>query len=143
MGTYTIYTVFNKSFEQLSELTTFRTGDEIYDALFDKSESECVNVIQHRDQVIPKIDGAIWMHFETCPSEMKRILSQQEYSSEKISTSDQSLSFTNSEYMKWFNPKFLGDSVIIYEYSSYVSRNIQTIWSNLDSTEVFVRDIYD
>lgn len=142
-GTYTIHTVFDKSYGKLSEITKFRNGDEIYNALFGKAESECVNVIQHRDQIIPKIDGAIWMHFETCPSEMKRILSQQDYSSEKISTSDKSLSFTDSEYMKWFNPKFLGDTVIIYEYSKGDSGNIQTIWSNLDSTEVFLKDIYD
>lgn len=142
-GTYTISFVFTKSFNKLSEITPFRNGNEIYDALFDSRENQCVNVIQYRDQVIPKIDGAIWMHFETCPNEMKRILSKKEFQQKKLSTKEKSFSVSESENMKWFNPRFLGDTVLVFEYSSEDSRIIQTIWSNTDSTEVFVRDIYD
>jgi hypothetical protein len=32
---------------------------------------------------------------------------------------------------------------MVYEYSTNDRKNIQTIWTNLDSTKVFVRDIFD
>ncbi|MBC7412521.1 MAG: hypothetical protein H7331_08735 [Bacteroidia bacterium] len=39
--------------------------------------------------------------------------------------------------------KVQGDTIIVYEYSTNNSKNIQTIWTNLDSTKVFIRDIFD
>jgi hypothetical protein len=120
-----------------------RTGEEIYEALFGKQKTNCVSILNYQDQIIPKIDYAIWLQFETCPEELKRILSKHEFSGSKVSTDKWNGKAPYGETIKWFNPKTLGDSIMVYEYSSDDRRNIQTIWANLDSTKVFVRDIFD
>ncbi len=120
-----------------------RTGDEIYEALFGKRETDCVEILHHQDQVIPKIDDAIWLHFETCPEELKRVLSRHKYRAEKLSTDKWSEKIPHNEALKWFTPTLLGDTIMVYEYVSDDYRNIQTIWTTLDSTKVFVRDIFD
>lgn len=133
----------SKSYNRFAETLKPRSGDEIYDALFEQRETNCVKILNYQDQVVPKIDYAIWLEFETCPQELKRILSQYEFTTEKRSTTkwDPTISFGKS--LEWFKPKTLGDNIIIYEYSSDDGRRIQTIWANLDSTKVFVRDVLD
>jgi len=127
---------FPKAFEP-------RTGDEIYDALFDKRKTDCIEVLNYQDQVVPKIDYAIWLHFKTCPEELKRILTKHDFSVEKLTAENRSEKIPVEEWLEWFAPITLGDTIIVYEYSSQDYRNIQTIWSKNDSTEVFVRDIFD
>ena len=83
-GGYSIYVLANKTYHALQP----RTGEEIYAALFGKPASKCVKVLNYQDQVVPKIDYAIWLHFKTCPDEMRRILSQKNYAFEKISAKD-------------------------------------------------------
>jgi hypothetical protein len=140
---WTGFQLINKSYNKIKETFKPRTGDEIYDALFDKRQTNCIKILHHIDQVIPKIDYAIWLHLETCPKELKRILSRHTFMVEKLPTTNQSLKITYDKTMSWFNPKTLGDSLIIYEYATEDRRNIQTIWSNFDSTTIFVRDIFD
>lgn len=136
--------VFNVLFYiKVRETFRSRTGEEIYEALFGKQKNNCVAILNYQDQIIPKIDYAIWLQFETCPEELKRILSKHEFSEGKVSTDKWDGKIPYGETIKWFNPKTLGDTIMVYEYSSDDSRNIQTIWANLDSTKVFVRDIFD
>lgn len=139
----TVFKVVNKSYHKVTEALKPRTGDEIYDSLFGTRQTKCVSVLNSQDQVVPKIDAAILLHFKTCPAELKRILAQHKFGVEKLSTSKWNQKVPYGENIKWFNPNKLGDTIMVYEYSSDNSRNIQTIWSNLDSTEVFVRDIFD
>ena len=87
MAGWTGYQFVTKSYKKVADILKPRTDDEIYNALFGKRKFDCVNVLNKQDQVIPKIDYAIWLQFETCPEELKRILSQHEFTSEKISTS--------------------------------------------------------
>lgn len=133
----------SKTYEKLTKTLIPRTGDEIYDALFDKRETDCVKIINFQDQVIPKVDIAIWLKFETCPAEFKRILSLHEFSVEKYSKAELQKEIITSETLEWFIPTTLGDTIIVYGYATSDRRNIQTIWSNIDSTKVFVRDILD
>jgi hypothetical protein len=133
----------SKTYNKVTETLRPRTGDEIYDALFDKRQTDCIKILKYQDQVVPKIDYAIWLHFETCPDELKRILSKHPFSSEKRSTAKWDGKIPYGEALDWFNPRTLGDTIMVYEYSSNDNKNIQTIWTNLDSTEVFVRDIFD
>lgn len=140
---WTAYSIINKTSDKLADTFKPRTGDEIYDALFKKRETDCVEVLNYQDQIIPKIDYAIWLHFKCCPMELERILTQHHFKKEKHSTQKWSDKTPFSENVAWFNPAALGDSIIVYEYTSKDYKNIQTIWTNLDSTEVFVRDIYD
>ena len=140
---WTGYKVVTKSYEKVTGTLKPRTGDEIYDALFGKRKFDCVKVLNKQDQVVPKIDYAIWLQFETCPEELKRILSRHEFKSEKLSTQSWNGKIPYGETLVWFNPTTLGDTIMVYEYSTYDNRNIQTIWTSLDSTKVFVRDILD
>lgn len=140
---WTGFKFVNKSYNKVAENLRPRTGDEIYDALFDKRQIDCIKILNYQDQIVPKIDYAIWLHFETCPSELKRILSRHEFSTEKLPTKEWNGKIPYGETLDWFNPTTLGDTIMVYEYSTNDSRNIQTIWTNLDSTKVFVRDILD
>jgi hypothetical protein len=130
---------FKKSYYFIYETVKPRSGDEIYDAIFDKRSSNCVKVINFQDQIIPKIDIAIRLHIKTCPEELNRILRRQLYT--KKTTIDDLI--PSDKTVTWFNPSKLGDTLLIFEYSTADKRNIQTIWSNIDSTEIYVRDIFD
>lgn len=140
---WTGFKFVSKTYNKVAETLRPRTGDEIYDALFDKRQTDCIKILNFQDQVVPKIDYAIWLHFETCPDELKRILSKHEFITEKLSTAKWDGKIPYSETLDWFNPTTLGDTIMVYEYSTNDSKNIQTIWTNLDSTKVFVRDIFD
>ncbi len=137
------YKLITKSYNKISEALKPRTGDEVYDGLFGKRKSACVKILNHQDQVIPKIDYAIWLYFETCPEELKRILSRHEFNAEKLATKDWDGKVPYGETLYWFNPTVLGDTIMVFEYSTNDRRNIQTIWASMDSSKVFARDILD
>jgi hypothetical protein len=140
---WTGYKAVSKVYDKVADTFKIRTGDEIYDALFDKRKRSCIKILNYQDQVIPKIDYAIWLHFKTCPKELERILSKHYFDAEKISTDNWNGKIPLEENLEWFNPTIFGDTIMVYEYSPSNNRNIKTIWTNLDSTEVFVRDILD
>ncbi len=140
---WSCYQFLSKSYQNVKEVITPRTGDEIYDTLFDTRKSNCVQILQYQDQVIPKIDYAIWLHFRTCPSELKRILSKHRFSKEVVTSPSTSLSIPQYKNIKWFNPLSLGDTILIYEYVNERRSNIQTIFTTPQGNEVFVRDIFD
>ena len=140
---WTCFKFVTKSYYKVADTLKPRSGNEIYDALFGKRQSYCVKILNYQDQVIPKIDYAIWLHFETCPDELKRILARHEFTSEKLSTKNWDAKIPDGETMDWFNPTTLGDTIMVFEYSTNTNKNIQTIWTSLDSTKVFCRDIYD
>jgi hypothetical protein len=140
---WTGFEFVTKFYNKVADTLKPRNGDEIYDALFGKRQTECVKVLNHQDQVVPKIDYAIWLHFETCPKELKRILSRHEFSGGKVATNGWDGKIPFGETLDWFKPTTLGDIILVYEYSTENSRNIQTIWASVDSTKVFCRDILD
>lgn len=55
----------------------------------------------------------------------------------------QKIPYAESQYLSWFVPQNLGDTVCVHEWSADNLKNTQTIWFKMDSTEVFVRDILD
>ena len=61
-----------------------REGDEIYETVFKGPKPDCVRIISFKDARIPVIDNDIRLHFHTCPQEMTRILSLEEYEKEKL-----------------------------------------------------------
>ena len=142
-STWTGYKFVSKAYDKVTDTFKIRTGDEIYDALFDKRKRSCIKILNYQDQVIPKIDYAIWLHFKTCPKELERILSKHNFEAEKLSSDNWNGKIPLVETLEWFNPTTLGDTIIVYEYSHSNNRNIKTLWTNTDSTEVFVRDILD
>ena len=124
---------FKKTFEP-------RTDEEIYQALFDKPIENCVKMKGTQDQVVPKIDIAIFLHFETCPDEFKRILAKREFTKKvQITKNWRDNGVTNPV---WFKPELLGDKILIYE-SLDKRANGQIFYSNMSNTEVYCMDIYD
>ena len=123
---WTGFKFVTKSYTRVTDTLRPRNGDEIYDALFGKRKTNCVKVLNYQDQVVPKIDYAIWLHFETCPEELKRILSQHKLSGEKVPTNGWDGKIPYGETLDWFKPTNLGDTILVYEYSTDNSKNIQT-----------------
>ncbi|POS00544.1 hypothetical protein Q361_1682 [Flavobacterium croceum DSM 17960] len=139
---WTGFKFVSKTYNKVTETLRPRTGDEIYDALFDKRKTDCIKILNFQDQVVPKIDYAIWLHFETCPDELKRILSLHDFKTEIVSTkgwnTDGPLANEN-----WFKPETLGDSILVFTYNKDEYGNGQYIYSSIDSTKVFLKDILD
>lgn len=139
---WTAYLFLAKSYESVKGIFEPRTGEEIYEALFGKTDNKCLTVIKSQDQVVPKIDYAIWLHFKTCPDELKRVLQLHSFQFEKQS-SKAIHADSPSENDKWFKPENLGDSVLIFKYKKDEYGNGQTLYSSLDSTEVYCVDVLD
>ncbi len=137
----------NKSIHKISKILEPRSGNEIYDELLGKREHNCVKILNSQDQVIPKIDYAIWLEFETCSEEFDRIIKGHDFSENEIiitpKNKDWLIPLANTDNLKWFNPKSLGDTITVYEYASENNKNIQTIWTNRFKAKVFLRDISD
>jgi hypothetical protein len=140
---WTVYKFLVKSYDKVSDIIKPRTGIEIYSALFGKPDPNCVKVLNYQDQIIPRMDFAIILQFETCPMEFKRILSRREFRLEKLPTKDSFEDIPLGVRLDWFRPKTLGDTILVFERASEDGRNIQTFWASLDSTTVFCRDIAD
>lgn len=132
----------SKSYNKVTKTFRPRTGDEIYDALFGQRQTNCIKVLNYQDQVVPKIDYAIWLHFDTCPQELKRILEAHNFTLERKATKG-----WHSEgplaNQDWFKPESLGDTILVFKYAKDEYGNGQTIYSSLDSTKAFCVDILD
>lgn len=128
------------SYQGITNFFKPRTGEEIYTGLFDKKQPDCVKIISYMDAVIPKMDDAIWLYFETCPEELKRILAGNNFISGKIASADVSGEIPDST---WITPDSFGDTVLIYNYFSDDNHNFKTIWASMDSTKVIYRDVMD
>lgn len=140
-GGLTIYKTVTKVRAKVTEVCKPRTGEEIYAALFGKPDTACVQILHSQDQKIPRIDYAIWLHFKTCPDELHRILSSHPFEKEKISTEDLYVSQPSAN-TNWFQPELMGDSIYVYESNDEYS-NGQTIYTNLEETEVYCKDADD
>ena len=139
---WTIYLFGSKSYNRVADMLKPRTGEEIYTALFGKAEDKCVKVLNYQDQVVPKIDYAIWLHFETCPDELIRILQRHNFQTDKQATKGWQTDGPSANE-KWFKPESLGDSVLVFKYNKDEFGNGQTIYSSLDSTRAFCIDVLD
>ena len=137
-SSWTFYLAVNKSYHRVTETLKPRSGKEIYTALFGKAQNDCVKVLNHQDQVIPKVDFAIWLHVEICPTELMRILKLHEFTGNIVSSVD-----LGARGPSWFKPQTLGDSILIFVYNKDAFGNGQTIYSSHDSTEIFCKDVWD
>jgi hypothetical protein len=140
---WTLHSAGAKAIAKIAQMSKPRTGEEIYAALFDKPSYDCVKVLDFKDQIVPKIDVAIFLHFETCPNELKRILARHEFASGTGPTKSWTAKIPYAEEISWFTPQAKGDTIMVYEFSTNHNKNIQTIWASKDSTKVFCRDIAD
>jgi hypothetical protein len=140
-GLFASYKFFYKSYVKISDSFKPRSGEEIYAALFDGNPNECTNVLEKQDQVVPKIDVAIYLHFKTCPEEIKRIIAQHEFEYTKLSTKD--FSITKESGVGWFKPEILGDSILVYYFKKDELGNCQMLYVSTKMDEVFCKDVWD
>jgi hypothetical protein len=93
-----------------------RSGSEIYEALFGARQQNCVQVINKKDQVVPRLDCCIWLEFKSCPTELRRIIAQGEYRKSVMAAKDSTSYIPNySPRPEWFRPAVLGDSIVIWQ----------------------------
>lgn len=139
-GAFGGYLFVTKAIDIFQEIARPRTGMEIYEGLFESPQTACVEVLHHQDQVAPVLDDALWLHVKTCPEEIERILGQQPYSSSKKTTE-----FWNNmgplANEQWYKPELLGDTVWAFQHEQGRLDTEQIIYTNLDSTEAYIKDI--
>ena len=143
LGITTGYKVVTKSYKKIAGIVGPRSGEEIYNALFGAASNECLEILNYQDQVVPKVDYAIWLHFKTCPEECSRILSEFDYSRTQLGPGNRDLGIPSDVNIDWWNPRGLGDTLFVYEYEIRQGKNTRTLWVSMDSTEVYCRDILD
>lgn len=143
VGGWAGYRALRKTYHAATSAFRPRTGTEIYKALFGAAPYGCVQVLKYQDQVVPKIDYAIWLHYRNCPIELRRVLARHQFTRERVATAGKLAYVPYGEIISWFNPRIIGDTVLVYEYATANGRNVQTFWTSLDSTDVFCRDIAD
>lgn len=134
-------TAIYKTMSKATDMLEPRSGKEIYMALFGKPAADCLKIIHFQDQVIPKIDYAIWLHVETCPEEVDRILLQRNYTHTTIASEEVSTSQPEAN-QKWFTPEVMGDSIELFRALDEYG-NGQEVYCNKDYTEMFIIDILD
>ena len=117
-----------------------KNGTEVYSTLFKKPNENCIEIINLKDQIIPKIDCCIWMEVKLCPAELHRIANQKKYKETRYSKQD-SLIFlgTFTEKPEWWTPQVLGDSLIKLNIR-FDAENEQTLFFDKDSSHVFLCD---
>lgn len=131
------YDSVSRALSRFSDKLEPRKGVGIYRALFNDTLSDCVEIINYQDQIIPKIDYAILLHFETCKDELRRITSLRDFESKKVLGSS-----INESNNGWFQPRKLSDSVVVFSsFDEY--GNGQILYVSIDSSEVYCKDIYD
>lgn len=141
-GAWTIYIFTSKAFDKVRNITLSnpfkaRTGNEIYEALFEAPAQNCVRVINNKDQIVPRLDCCIWLEFTTCPPELRRIIAQHPYKSTAYAPD-------YSPKPAWFKPELLGDSAIAVRHFNPDNPNRdQVLLFSKDSTHAFYCDMAD
>lgn len=144
LGSYSVYLVASKSLDKVCQNLKPRTGEQVYKGLFGENTSTCLKVVNYQDQVVPRLDVAIWLQAETCPAECNRILSEFNYGGGELITSGiETRDIPLADYVNWFNPYSMGDTILVFEHEFGYRTNIRTLWISKDSTIMYCRDILD
>ena len=131
--------MISKSANFISKALESRSGLEVYQEVFGKSDSDCSKILHYQDKEIPIIDFAIVLHFTTCAGELERILKAHDFSKSHISTSNWDGNISTGVELDWLIPREMGDTIVVYEYSTFDNQYVKTIWTSMDGTEVYCR----
>ena len=115
-----------------------RGGHEIYHALFGDPEVDCVKIVSYADGSVPVLDGDIFLHFYTCPAELKRILAKDNYSVTKEWGSQRQVFVSPPA---WFDLRQLGDTILRFTNFDEHPREVQEFFISADSTNVFYMNL--
>ena len=116
-----------------------RSGVDIYVAMFGNSLNNCLKIIDKEEHSIPILDDGIYLHFKTCPPDVKRILSLHTYTCQ-IRTR---MTPSTNDGVKWFKPETLGDSVIDCFGDKSTNTDYETFYISKDSTEVYYNNYHN
>ena len=140
-GGYAMYLTLSKTSNKLQSVLKPRDGIAIYRALFGSSELNCVEILDRQDQIVPRLDVGIFLHFRTCESEIKRIVKKAELTARGVLSNEQT-SIGQSE-PSWFQPILLGDSVFVWKYSRETGNNWRALYVDKNMSEAYYSDIAD
>lgn len=132
-----MYRLAERSVDELRNLATPRTGEQIYDALFGPATDACVRIIAFDDAVIPKLDNVIHLHAYTCPAEVRRILASATY------TADSTAAYAADDSPARFATALLGSDAITLQATLLDGEHWRTIHLRSDSSALIVHDIAD
>lgn len=135
---------YSKTKSKINQNLKPRSGIEIYNDLFGKSSYNCVNILQFKDQIVPTIDVSICLEFESCPMEIKRLLSLNNYKIQLVQTTDTTTINYVSDQPYWFNVKTMGNTFFeaIFVDEQHPGQS-KILCFNKDSSRVFYCDIGD
>ncbi len=145
-GIYSGYLFVYKSYHHVSNTIKKVQSDSgptiersMYNNIFGKADTNCLEFYNHQRMVIPIMDQSVLLHFRTCPEEFRRLLKANNFHHEAKKSSK----FAGpGGFQSWFEPELLGDTIQVYEHPENNSEKARTLYSNLDSTEVFYAEIY-
>ena len=130
------YCTAERSAAELRVYVTPRSGADIYAALFGPP-IKCMQVLDHDDALIPKLDNVIRLHVRTCPEEIRRIVAQGRYTEE----SSMKLSYTAEN--EAYSIHQLGEDATTLNWTVSDGRHWRTLHFRPDSTELIVIDNLD
>ncbi len=116
-----------------------RSGIDIYVAMFSNPLNNCLNIIDNEEHNLPILDDGIYLHFKTCPEEVKRILSLHTYTCQ-IRTQKAP---TSNDGVNWFKPETLGDTIIDCFGDKTTNTDYETFYISKDSTEVYYNNFHN
>ena len=126
-----------------------RSKGQLYFLFFGKSTNNCSQILESRD-VKAIDDQMMYIHFQTCPDEIKRILSLTPYSIIPMTKWEIDLAYDDPSTIdeslipslpKWWNIRELGDSCMRFEYFHPNEDYAQVGYLSLDSSEVFYKEV--
>jgi hypothetical protein len=126
-----------------------RSKEKLYTQFFGQSINNCNQILESRD-IKAVDDQMMYIHFKTCPDEIKRILLLVPYSFKAMTKWEIDLAYEDPNTIdeslipslpKWWNIRKLGDSCISFEYFHPNEDYAQVGYLSLDSTEVFYKEI--
>jgi len=142
-GAWTGYKLLKKSYHKVREVLGPRSGIQIYTAIFEEPGSSCLQVINQKDQTVPRLDCCIFLECYTCPEEMKRIVARHPYEVKTLMLSDTTaFRLSYGPQPEWWKPTTLGDNMKMLLFTESSNREL-TLFLNKDSTHMFYCDMAD
>jgi hypothetical protein len=120
-----------------------RSGETIYIALFGRPQSNCLQVVHYKDQLVPRLDCCIWLEFKTCPSELTRIIAADEVFRkiipDVVNTTD-AVGYTPMP--GWWQPSTLGDArIVLRDFNPGDPNHDRILTFSKDSLHAFYCDM--
>ena len=137
--------VYRKGINALSTFYQPRTGEKIYSVLFGPSVTNCSKIINLTDQIVPRLDCCIWLEFQTCPAELRRIIALQNYTSTTFRSGDLDQHLPGySPRPDWWKPAKLNSTItLLQSYKPENPNRDKILIFAADSTHVYYCDMAD